>query len=789
MHPRQVGRLHGTILSTAACLLALAVASPAHAALSRVGPVSADPQIGGYPLWYQDPSGLSLEFCDPLNQSELAGGWCLILPGDTTVPESFPSPFFDEHFYFDATAAADPVQGGKGLLTLALEGAFGGTGAVAPGNQIVFARIRIKLSPVPVTGTYRFIHPYGEESLQGVAGDVIFFTDDAGLNCPAGQFDCALNTRMGPFLLPSATPGGAEMPALTAANPTPDTDPAHFGGVFAPTAYPGTGKSYIADPARIGPVTGSALPPFTDSTGALRDHNIFRIEGPAGSNIGGPGIDFVETTDFTLAGRVFDQAIPGRVTVDRASYTKTASAMKLDVFATGASTQQSRLPGQPLPASAAPSLSFYEAPCGADPVTGALIAPAGLTDQQMFVDGTFFWSQSVPAAIPSAVCVKDSSARDINGNVVPAFYQQIVTDEITITKANYDGDTAVLTINATSSDSVTPPSLAVDGFGLMTGGVLSYSPLMAAPARITVRSSLGAVATIDTTTSFFGAAPGALRAINDSFTFAEDAGPQILNVLANDPSSAGGTVTLAAQPRLGTAVVNADGTVTYTGNANASGTDTFTYMVTTAAGSATATVTVNMTPVNDAPTAVNDGTFSVVAGTPTTLPNLLDNDIDPDGRADMVAAVNIVAPAGVVVSGGTNGVVSVTVAAPGSYSFTYKVQDKAGAISANAATVTLNAIPADTVTITKATYTIAQKRWVVTGTTSVPNQTINLTYVNGAAAGHSIGTVPVDALGNWTLDIRNVSGLDDPSTLTPRPNVLKATSSFAGAATVGITYK
>ena len=29
----------------------------------------------------------------------------------------------------------------------------------------------------------------------------------------------------------------------------------HFGGVFAPTAYPGTGKSYIADPARIG-VTG-----------------------------------------------------------------------------------------------------------------------------------------------------------------------------------------------------------------------------------------------------------------------------------------------------------------------------------------------------------------------------------------------------------------------------------------------------------------------------------------------------------------------------------------------------
>src|SRR3954464_11128052 len=126
MHPRQVGRLHGSILSTAACLLALAVASPAHAALSRVGPASADPQIGGYPLWYQDPSGLSLEFCDPLNERELSGGWCLILPGDTTVPESFPASFFDEHFYFAETAAADPVQGGKGPSLDRLEGERGG---------------------------------------------------------------------------------------------------------------------------------------------------------------------------------------------------------------------------------------------------------------------------------------------------------------------------------------------------------------------------------------------------------------------------------------------------------------------------------------------------------------------------------------------------------------------------------------------------------------------------------------------------------------------------------------
>ena len=92
------------------------------------------------------------------------------------------------------------------------------------------------------------------------------------------------------------------------------------------------------------------------------------------------------------------------------------------------------------------------------------------------------------------------------------------------------------------------------------------------------------------------------------------------------------------------------------------------------------------------------------------------------------------------------------------------------------------------VALTKAQFTAASKRWVVTGTTSVPNQTINLTYVNGTAAGWSIGNVPVDTLGAWTLDIRTVVGNDDPTTLASRPVTLKATSSSGGSATVTITY-
>jgi hypothetical protein len=793
MQSRELKRFHNAILSASAAVLMLGVTFPAHAALERVGPTSNDPRIGGFPAWYQDTTGLALEFCDPLTASEVDGGWCLLLPGDVTIPEAFPTNFFDEHFYYAGDAALVPATGGKALLRVALESAF--TTAVRQGDQITFTRIRVRLDPVPLSGTYRFVHPYGEELIDAAAGDRIFFTDDIGIAAAPGDFTAALNGRVGPFLVASATPGGAEMPALTAANPTPDTDPGHFGGAFAPTPYPGTGKAYLADPARLGPITGSSLPPFIDSTGALRDHNIFRIEGPAGSAIGGVNangttIDFIETTDFTLMGRAFSDTIPGRVTVDRASYTASSSAQKLDVFASGFETTQGRLPGQPRPAPVTPALSFYEGPCGADAATGALIAPAGLTDLQMFQAGTIFSAQSQPLTIPTSVCVKDGAARDVTGNVVPAFFQTQVTDEIAITQALYDYDTQTLTVNAASSDTVDPPALSLDGFGSLAAGQISVTPLVASPAKIRVRSIIGGMSELPVTTRYYGAAPGALRALNDSFTFPEDTGAHILNVLANDTSAAGGTVALTSQPRLGTAFVNADGTVTYTGAANASGADSFAYQVTTAAGKSNiASVALNVSPVNDLPTAVNDGAFSIVAGAATTLPNLLDNDVDADGRADMVAAVNIVAPAGVTVTGGANGVVTVTAAAAGTFTFTYKVQDSAGAISANAATVTLNVIPTDAVTVTRAQFTLSQKRWVVTGTTSVPNQTITLSYVNGTAAGHVIGTVPVDALGNWTLDIRGVTGLDDPTTLASRPTTLKATSSAKGSATVTITYK
>ena len=330
-------------------LLLVLGAAPAFAQLERVGPVA---PANGYPAWYQDKTGLALEFCQPLNQAELDGGWCLLLPADTTAPEVFPTSFSEEHFYWAGNAIVPmPNNGGNAILVLGLEGAFGG-GPVLAGDQIVFARIRIRFD-APADGTYTVYHPYGTEVIQAIGGERVFVTQDVGLG---GGFELALTGRIGPFLLAANAPGGAELPAI--------------GG-------PVPGKLYIADPARIGPVTGSPVINPSDNL----PQNYFRIVGP-GVNIG--------TNDFSLMGRVFTGAIPGRLTVDRASYAlPTAAATKLDVFVTAFPTTQGRVPGQPPAAVTPPLVAFYPAPCSVSP-TGLFGAPAGVPGQQMLSDGSSF---------------------------------------------------------------------------------------------------------------------------------------------------------------------------------------------------------------------------------------------------------------------------------------------------------------------------------------------------------------------------------------------------------------
>jgi hypothetical protein len=398
---------------SAAIALALAAGS-AHAALERMGPVSNAPSIGGFPAWLQDTTGITLEFCDPKNASEVAGGWCLLLPGDPpSIPEVFPTSFFDEHFYFAGDALLDdPTPPGGGLsarLVTAMESAFA-IGPPIPGDQVIFGRLRLRINSLPWDGDYRLITPYSDTNYQNLtAGDRLFETADIGIGC-GNTFECALDSYIGPFLLPSATPGGAEVP------PIPDlvagVDPFHD-AIATKTAYPGTGKKYIADPARLGPVTGSPLPPFTaynvGGGSTTKNHNVFRIEvrPPNSASLDVPPFYVIETTNFSLMGRLMDGPIPGKVEVKRANYTADATGQitGLDVFATGSATTRSRLPAQPQPAQVMPILSYVEAACGGALGANGVINPPPYTapvgvEHPMVSTTTDFWGQTQPTVVP-----------------------------------------------------------------------------------------------------------------------------------------------------------------------------------------------------------------------------------------------------------------------------------------------------------------------------------------------------------------------------------------------------
>jgi len=459
--------------SIAAALLGQA----AHAVLERAGPIDT---ANGFPRWYMDTTGLNFELCLPLTQAELASGHCLLLPGDApATPEVFPGQFFNEHFFWHAGASITPATGGKALLVLGLEGAF--PGDVAPGKQVTFSRIRARLIPVPMTGIYRFIHPYGEETVFGTAGGRIFFNDDVGVGTP-GDFTGAMKGRFGPFLLPSLTPGAAtEIP---------------------PVAGPVPGKLYIADPARIGPVTGSPLPDFLGNDGRMHNHNTFRIEGPVGSNLGGSGVDFAETNGFSLMGRIHTGQIPSLVVPERATYARSGGDQKIDVFATAYPTAASRLPGSVRPAGFAPVTSFFNETCGTTlDAAGNLLAytaPASnAVESPMALQKNSRWGQSRIASnvmLPDSVCLKDNSGVNINGQPTPAYHPMPLNDTVKLTDVLFDPVNSTLTVKATSSDQVAPPTLTMADFNIpLNFGVATVSGINAPPTKIRVLSSIGGV--------------------------------------------------------------------------------------------------------------------------------------------------------------------------------------------------------------------------------------------------------------------------------------------------------
>jgi len=695
-------------------LLQAATVGSASAALKSLGPVNAS---YGYPNWYQDLSGYTLDLCVPETQAELDAGICLILPANVpsgTVPELFPSNFSVEHFYAGASSTLATnsslagVRGGSATLFLSLEASFI-NGKPKAGDQVVFSRTRIRIKNLPSDGNYRVINPYGVVEFPNMkAGEAINYTDDFGVNCGIGRFDCVLNSSMGSFLRP-INPDGTQK---------------------APIAL-GAGL-YISDGVALERVQGG---PFG---------NKFRVEGP---NIGGPGIDFIETDLFTLNGKIHTAPIPSPLKILSASYSRSVAAgAKVDVFAeANAGNRLSMI------------LNAVDPALGAPVSTGSLMNSDGNTSYQ---HGQVILAN--PASLPESVTVFNNTDNPIS------FISTNLNDKVTVSVANYDPKTNTLTVNAKSSDEYNVPLLSVYVNGLVSplvGGAATIANVVVPPSEITVISSAGGKETVAVNVGQV-APPSAVLA-NDSGSTLEDTSVTI-PIGANDTGVAAGSYAIAVSPVNGTVVINQNlvavpslTTVTYTPKANFNGVDKFSYVAVGLDGAKTtlADVTVTVTPVNDPPTALADGACSLL-GKSLSL-NVMANDFDVDGNLVAGSASIIASGAGNLGSAVmANGILSYTAplslplgVASAVDTFDYQIVDSAGEVSAPAR-VSIYLYSSEAITVTSAIYTTKQLKWVVTGTSSILNPACGniVTAVSGSTlSGAVIGSAAVDTLGNWAI--------------------------------------
>ena len=190
-----------------------------------------------------------------------------------------------------------------------------------------------------------------------------------------------------------------------------------------------------------------------------------------------------------------------------------------------------------------------------------------------------------------------------------------------------------------------------------------------------------------------GAANTAPVATDDEVVVDED-GSVSLDARSNDSDVDGDalTVQIVDGPQHGTLALNADGTLTYTPEANFFGSDALTYRVFDGqAASSLATVAIDVAPVNDPPSAANLD-VAAVEDTPIAI-DLAASISDIDNAASALAFEVLTAPTHGTLSTNPDRMLTYTPEANyfGGDTFSYRASD--GALTSNAATVSITAAP------------------------------------------------------------------------------------------------
>lgn len=204
-----------------------------------------------------------------------------------------------------------------------------------------------------------------------------------------------------------------------------------------------------------------------------------------------------------------------------------------------------------------------------------------------------------------------------------------------------------------------------------------------------VKDDLGALsneATVVVTVTGVNDAPVAVNDPNSGRFVVAAGTTRILTILSNDTdvdtAINPGSVSLEVLPSFGTAIVNADGTVTYRPSTGFRGTDSFTYRVRDILGAVSNEATVSIL-VNDSPVANGDQGFT--SRNLAVDLNVLANDNDPDGTLDTSSVTVVSAPSAAqgTVQVLANGQIRFTPASGfvGEANFSYTVRDNVGTTS------------------------------------------------------------------------------------------------------------
>ncbi|WP_271409291.1 hypothetical protein [Pseudomonas sp. Q1-7] len=431
-------------------ILLIVAADQAPAALFDVDPGPYDPAIGSFAAWYQDTHGRTLDLCLSKTVSSRVPGtpdapsyMCSLLPEpgvyDDTQPLVFPSNFPPEAFWFTADAAIVDATSGIDLsYGAALEAAFA-VEEPAEGDQLSFARIRIRVD-VPTIGTYTVTHPYGVEVFDVTADDfgddggrAINMTRDIGIGAPK-TYTGALGGDVGPFL-------------RSLNGPYLEVNPEN-----------GQTERFIGDPNLEEAVTGS---PFNT--------NYVRIQGPGGIDL--------RTELFAVSGKLSEVVRPTPLIVQRATYSRSAGEA-------GLSSQQDVFVMAPPP----PGTATYEDSAGATVAMSEANATGNWYGQSAASPTT---PASIELTADNRVAIPESTPTSLTSPLV---------DVVRIQRAEYSLASGQLTLVASSSDETSPPSLtatAGNGAAIGTLGgdgatrtlVTNLSPIP--PAKVTVTSASG----------------------------------------------------------------------------------------------------------------------------------------------------------------------------------------------------------------------------------------------------------------------------------------------------------